>query len=270
MLLGKILSLKKSPQQILADEERRMKQLQSQLELINDYKMSKHISFDSVIPLKIFQTWHTKRLPPMMRAAVQRLRERHPRFEYYLFDDNDCRLFIKEHFAGDVLNSFDRLIPGAYKADLWRYCVLYINGGIYLDIKYGCINTFRFIELTEKEHLVFDIDNKNIYNALIVVKPKNEILFNCINRIVENVKNRYYGTSGVDPTGPGLVAQFMTDDDRKNIELRHAWNSKENKKYIIYKKVPVLKMYEGYYGEQEKYKKVDHYNVLWNKRQIYR
>ena len=31
----------------------------------------------------------------------------------------------------ETLWCFDRLIPGAFKADLWRYCVMYITGGIF-------------------------------------------------------------------------------------------------------------------------------------------
>ena len=116
-----------------------------QIMKINRYKMTKNINFESIIPLKIYQTWHTKTLPQHMLEAVNKLKQRHPRFEYFLFDDNDCRQFIIKHFDNNVVKAFDSLIPGAYKADLWRYCVLYITGGIYLDIKYYCTNSFRLI-----------------------------------------------------------------------------------------------------------------------------
>ena len=158
-----------------------------------------------IIPLNIFQTWHTKNLPPLMANAVNKIRLLNPRFNHQLFDDNDCRVFIENNFPINVLNAYDSLIPGAYKADLWRYCILYKRGGIYLDIKYIPHNGFRFISLTEKEHLVLDIDGVNIYNALMVTKPNNETLLKAIYKIVSNVKNKYYGKSSLDPTGPGLL-----------------------------------------------------------------
>lgn len=259
-----------SAQDIKNQIEAKANMLQSQLKLIHDYKKNKKTEYNSVIPLKIYQTWHTKELPEKMKLAVNRMKQRHPRFEHFLFDDDDCRNFIAENFDGNVLNAFDNIIPGAYKADLWRYCVLYINGGIYLDIKYNCINTFHFIELTEKEHWVFDIGKHNIYNALIAVKPKNEICFNCINQIVSNVNNKYYGSSCVDPTGPGLVARFMRDSDRINIDLEHIWNRPTGDKFILYKNVSILKMYNGYYDEQDKNKKIIHYSTLWTHRRIYK
>jgi len=239
-----------------------------QMRILN-YKRSKKAEYNSVIPLKIYQTWHTKILPAHMKQSVERLKLKHPRFEHILFDDNDCREFIANNFDVSVLNAFDSLIPGAYKADLWRYCILYKNGGIYLDIKYDCINSFRFIELTEKEHWVIDIDQNNIYNALIAVKPNNEVCLKCINQIVENVRNRYYGGSCVDPTGPGLVSRFI-GEERRNIELEHIWNKPTGDKFILYKNVAVLKMYKGYYEEHDRHQKVIHYSRLWGARKIYK
>ena len=42
--------------------------------------------------------------------------------------------FLKKYFNKKVLDKFNNL-TGAHKADLWRYCILFLNGGIYLDIK---------------------------------------------------------------------------------------------------------------------------------------
>jgi len=239
--------------------------------LIYNYKNNKKKEYNSIIPLKIYQTWHTKILPLNMKICTDSIKNMHPKFEYFLFDDHDCRDFIIKHFDNNVIEAFDSLIPGAYKADLWRYCVLYITGGIYLDIKYECINGFNFIELTEKEHWVLDIGGANIYNALIAVMPKNITCLNCINQIVINVSNRYYGSSFLDVTGPGLVAKFLKENDKKNIELEHIFNNTKivKGKFILYNNISILKMYNDYYTEYDKFNKNSHYSVLWNQRKIY-
>ena len=100
-----------------------------------------------IIPLNLFQTWHTLDLPINMRNAVDTLKMQNPEFTHYLYDDNMSREFIKNNFNDDVLYAYDKLKPGAYKADLWRYCVLYIYGGIYLDIKFAPLNGFKFINI---------------------------------------------------------------------------------------------------------------------------
>jgi len=94
----------------------------------------------SEIPMIIFQSWHSQHLPPKMYKCVKKLKHENPEFLYFLFDDAACRELIKTHFHKSVVDAFDKLIPGQYKCDLWKYCVLYVYGGVYLDMKYQCIN----------------------------------------------------------------------------------------------------------------------------------
>lgn len=224
--------------------------------------------YNSIIPLKIFQTWHTKHLPPNMNRAVEIVKRVNPAFQHYLFDDNDCREYIKNNFPGVVVEAFDGLIPGAYKADLWRYCVLYKEGGIYVDIKYIPNNGFRFINLTEREHFVLDADQAGVYNALMVCKPGNEILFKAINSIVRNVKTKYYGHSILDPTGPKLLAKFFSYFQKKLFALKHETYNAD--KYIDFNDIIILKMYPNYYKEMGDNEKTEHYSVLWDKRRVYK
>jgi hypothetical protein len=56
-----------------------------------------------------------------------------------------------------------------------------------MDIKYNCVNGFKFISLTEKEYFVRDRPEDCVYTALISCLPKNQIMLNCINKIVENI-----------------------------------------------------------------------------------
>ena len=205
-----------------------------------------------------------------MTHSILKIKNLNPNFNYFLYDDNDCREFIKLYFRHDVLEAYDKLIPGAYKADLWRYCVLFIKGGIYLDIKYTPLNGFKFINLTESEHLVYDIDGVNIYNALMVCLPGNQLLINAINRIVENVENKFYGNSFLEPTGPKLLSKLITEDNKSIVDLNHTeLNGDNNYRIIYFNGKPILKSYNGHINEREKNSKKRHYSHLWNERRIY-
>lgn len=224
------------------------------------------------IPLNIFQTWHTTELPEQMAKCIQQIRRENPEFNYCLSNDAECRAFIEANYESDVLEAFDALIPGAYKADLWRYCVLYKQGGIYLDIKYQPMNGFRFITLTEKEHLVLDRDKSGIYNALMVCRPGNELLIRAIRQIVTNVESKFYGKSSLDPTGPGLLARLITIDERRRmLDMKHqVFFDDFNYRTILYNNHLIFHSYNGYLGEHDNNKKVAYYGDLWTRKQIYK
>lgn len=243
-------------------------------------------SYNSVIPLNIYLTWGTKDLPPKMQENVDRMIKVNPEFNIELFDDNDCREFIKKNFPYDIVVVYDTLKPGAYKADLWRLCILYIKGGIYADIKLNCINNFKFIALTEKEHLVLDIPGQwkdeeafGIYNALIVAKPKNKLLLRCINKISNNVKNKYYGFNALYPTGPGLFGEeyckeyeSITDDSviKKELDkLNLCIDILNYRVHIIFNNVAILEHYKEYREEQKLFAKTLSYGALYELKQIY-
>jgi len=174
-------------------------------------------NFDSrTIPLNLFQTWETKELPPKMSKLTETVQQENPEFNYQLFDASERAEFIRTHFEPDVLDAYETLVPGAYKADLWRYCVLYIHGGIYMDIKVKPMNGFRLIDVVDKEYFVKDrypVGYAGIWNGFMVCSPGNEICWKAIRQIVENVRNEFYGDSPLATTGPLLLKNFFTDEE---------------------------------------------------------
>jgi mannosyltransferase OCH1-like enzyme len=229
-------------------------------------------TYNSIIPKQVYMCWYTLDLPPKMLENYNYMKQINPELTFNLYDDEMCRDFIKTNFEQDVLIAFDKLIPGAYKADLWRYCVLYKLGGIYLDIKYRCVNNFKLIALTEQEYFVRDRDNIAVYNALIATKPNNEIMLKCINQIVENVKNKYYGINYLSPTGPMLVKSYFSQEEINKFSLYHNYSKIENKLneyYITMNNKINLIVYKEYREEQNIFQNKPHYSTLWNNKQIY-
>jgi mannosyltransferase OCH1-like enzyme len=173
-------------------------------------------NYNIVIPTNIFQTWHTKFLPPLMIKSMSTIQRLNPRFKYFLYDDNDCREFIKTHFKPDVLWAYDSLIPGAYKADLWRYCVLYEYGGVYADVDTLCLGKLDdFIGSNSAVFLVDFNSNKeegchNLANGFIAIEPRSPIMKECILRVVHNVENNIvYSNRILDFSGPGVLGRSV-------------------------------------------------------------
>lgn len=222
-------------------------------------------SFEARIPLDIYQTWKTKALSPKLQESMDQLKRDNPEFTHHLYDDADCREFIEANFPQDVVEAYDTLIPGAYKADLWRYCILYKRGGIYIDHKYHTANGFHLIALTDKDYLVRDISESGggIYNAFMVMAPNHPTLLECIHAVVENVKNNYYGNTPLDPTGPLLMKRFFFEDaDFDGITLGEDASGNTS---LIYQEKPILTMYAEYRKERPAW-----YGTLWKSRKIYK
>ena len=147
-------------------------------------------------------------LPLKMQENINDLQSQNPDFELIIYDDEKCIEFFRTNFPKEVLIAYESLIPWSFKVDLWRFCILYIYGGIYIDIKMKSVNDFKFSSILDKEYYVsdgiFELDGKNhqsIYTALIVSKKNNIILLESIINIVYNVSIKFYGTSPWIVTG---------------------------------------------------------------------
>lgn len=233
-------------------------------------------AINSSVPLNIFQTWMTSELPPKMAENIEFVKKQNPEFKYYFYDDSQCRRFIADNYDNNVLDAYDRLVPGAYKADLWRYCILYKLGGIYMDIKMRPANNFKLIDLTTHEHYVKDRDSPiffekghlGIYNAFMVNYPRNPLLLDCINTIVNNVNSRHYGYNSLSPTGPGLLGQlYMKNKEKYNLSHLDMYNNTDGVT-VVYKNRVALEHYPEYRFEQKRFQ-TKHYHELYRDKQIY-
>jgi mannosyltransferase OCH1-like enzyme len=209
-----------------------------------------------VIPQQLFTVWHSKLLPPLMAENIKRIRDLNPGVEVNIYDFDSCRLFIEQYFTHEVLFAWDNLIPLAFKADLWRYCILYVFGGIYLDIKFMPINGFTFdnikTEIYVKDREDYFLNRNGIQNTFMALFPRNKYLIEAIKQIILNCHMKYYGHCSVYPTGPGLLSTVFPLHFKCNarFDIIHNNNSDEPCEVIYYNEREILKKYDGYRKEQ--------------------
>lgn len=151
-------------------------------------------------------------LSEILSYSTGTIKKLYPECEYTLYNNSMLRNFISEHFDKEVLWTYDSLIPYAAKSDLGRFCVSYIKGGWYSDITIKHIS--RLENYTDYDFICFydagagfflpNAYKFSVQNSFFYTKPKNIILKECINSIIENCKLKHYGDSSVCPTGPGV------------------------------------------------------------------
>ena len=198
------------------------------------------------IPKIIFQTYTTDQLPRRMFNAVSSVIHANHEYTYMFFDDVTGRQFIADFFPDNVTQAFDMLIPGAYKADILRLCLLYIYGGWYIDISmcmthsdHGSLQKIN--DCHPDAELLIVKDNKKtcqkktatpaVYQAFIGAKKNSKHIKFILDGIVERVLERYMPMSPLGITGPIAFGQMLNRSwDRDDDEPFEAHGTYENEK----------------------------------------
>jgi len=203
---------------------------------VSPYIESRNKSINKTnIPKIIHQTFETRVLPSRLSAAIDSWLNRNPEYEYKYYDEGDRRKFINIHFDARILAAYDRLIPRAYKADLWRYCVIYIEGGVYVDIKMGALVPLNKIIDTDTDMVfVNDEPDDAIYNAFFASIPRNPLIYNVIMKVVSNIESDYYGISPLYPTGPiAMGSSILSSLGYHDMDIKHLPCGKTTTSYGI-------------------------------------
>ncbi|WP_312189984.1 glycosyltransferase family 32 protein [Leclercia sp.] len=103
--------------------------------------------------------WQT--LPDEIKNQIKDLRQKNPAWEYRFYDENDIIRYVSAFFGQDMLDLYLCINPeyGAVRADLFRYLVIYNEGGIYLDIKSFCTRPLDEIVTRDCELILCHWDN---------------------------------------------------------------------------------------------------------------
>lgn len=225
------------------------------------------------VPLVLYQSWGTHTLPRGMVNNLHTVLDSNPQFDYYLFSDEECRMYIKDNFPTEVVEAFDSLRPGAYKSDLWRYCILYKKGGVYMDIK--CKPLIPVTQLIEIQPIVLVKDHINqerltecVWNGFMIAPPGFPVFLECINDIVKNCRAKDYRRNTLDITGPCCLGRIIKQHaNDKFLSYNILALSGE---YIFHNTKPIIQMqYTGYRQEQKMCARSEHYSKMYHERRVF-
>ena len=269
------------------------------LPLISDYKEKYVFPAPSLefrkIPGNIFVTADFKRknLPEIIKHQFDKIIKNNPDYTLNYYSDEEARDFIKE-FYPEFLEDYDSIIPGAYKADLWRYLVLYEYGGVYMDIGHMPLLPLNGNVINDSDEFIscIEFNDLGIHNSFICVYPKHPILRKTIEITVENIRHRNYGINSVDITGPttfqrGYNKHFDNDElsripegtfvisDYKVKFFFHEYNDSDRyESYIVDRTRKNLRIIKTKFEDYEKVmytaRGKKKYHDLWRDREVYK
>lgn len=199
-----------------------------------------HSSYRGGIPLVVHQTMPRRGLPDLMATQlVAHNQKQAPEFSFRFYDDDDMLSIIEKNFPSQILRAYHRINPayGACRSDFARYCILYVYGGIYLDIKSEVrrspLSLIR--QHASRDHPLFlgahwkharyhkDVlgnDRGEVVNWMFLVTPHHPLLEKLIttiaSRILRGQENGVGKRFVLDLTGPIALTRVLLlnhDDD---------------------------------------------------------
>ena len=172
------------------------------------------------IPAVIHQTFETTHIPLGMYKAGMTWATLNPTFEYRFYTNDDRRAFIEKHFEPKVVAAYDKLIFGAARADLWRYCVLWVEGGVYADLDTVCKTDLREVIGPDEEFIAPNTGSGSTpfaaFTAFICTVPQHPFMKACIERATRQI-HAAVEVDGYMDTGPGnfgiSINQYLGRDE---------------------------------------------------------
>ena len=184
-----------------------------EFKILNKCKRISYTIKNTNIPNYIYQTWKNVEIQNNS-DDIQSIINNNKSFSYKLYNDEMCIKFIKENFDDNLINTYLQLNNQVTRADLWRYCILYKYGGVYIDIDCNCQESFGnllnnymvipMISLTNRSTLNKVLNKSKVFQGFIMTAAGNPILYKCIQQIVSNVNNYLYKYEVLRLTGTDL------------------------------------------------------------------
>jgi inositol phosphorylceramide mannosyltransferase catalytic subunit len=174
-----------------------------------------------MIPKIIHQTWKSSNLPENFRAYQKTWILHHPDWEYCFYDDAACRAVVQKYFP-ELLALYDDCASAVQRADIFRYLVVAVSGGIYADIDMEC---YKNVEpLLAGKECVFGVEtqlsprqarllnhrhSERIANCIFAAKSNHPIFGKVIEEVVGRLKGDYHHRGIIETTGPGMLTDVV-------------------------------------------------------------
>jgi len=150
-------------------------------------------------------------IPDAMRLNSESVQQLYPRAKYYLWSGEQLRIFIGDTFRPAVLRAFDTLRPYSYKCDLARFCLLFAQGGMYLDLAVRLMHEWRIPASCGIAAFSEMYPGMKSWTAtqtsVLWAKPSRPEMETAMEWIVENCEKRYYGQHDHYPTAGALLGR---------------------------------------------------------------
>ena len=128
--------------------------------------------------------------------------------------DASARKYIEKHCGKQMAQAYSCFVPAAFRADLFRFCALHAEGGLYLDA--DLIPVVPLDELYDPcapvsaGHDIADADGiYGVQMKILAGMPQNAVFKCMVDHILQHVSWRYIPDNPLAVSGPHLLAKCL-------------------------------------------------------------
>lgn len=186
-------------------------------------------------PKNIFQVWFQgceSVAKPKFIESMKGWAALNPTWNYACMSDTDLRKACRR-FSRECLAVYDSLPAMHMKIDLGRYVLVYLHGGIYVDMDAYPLRGLEYSKHIQNAIRVYERENKHVLaiseanvngiesfvsgvyynNAFMMSSPRNPLMKRFIENVLRNCKAFARGNGGVrevqETTGPRSFSDFF-------------------------------------------------------------
>lgn len=202
--------------------------------LSKTYTNHDRVDYESILPKFDYRSGITKQInqifispkgnessiPEKLQSKIESLKDNNPGWGYKIYQNKDIEDFIKTHYNEEIWTYYDRIDDQylAAKADLFRFLLIYKEGGVYFDLKIQsaipldkCLypnDSFILIRWDNISSNKFEnfgmghlelkhIPRGEFVTGIIIASPGHPFLRSVILRVLENIDNYNPYTVGI-------------------------------------------------------------------------
>jgi len=160
------------------------------------------------MPKIIFQTFKSRSVTDSFYNNFLSYIDNNPDYQYEFYDDKrmidyvynyDCSDF--NFSSNELIHAFDSIKIPAGKSDIWRYLVIYENGGVYVDFDTYCFRSLSHIIKSDDDIVVVRLGKSSNYDSkifwyhlfaqwILIYVPKCTVMKSMIEWTVKSVNSR--------------------------------------------------------------------------------
>ncbi len=166
-------------------------------------------------PVRLYQYWNTTTPPEEVRVLLDTW-ARDPGVTQQVFDHARARAYLGGTFGSRLVAAFDACANPALQSDLFRWAILYAEGGLYADADLGSRGRIPELIHPAPLGLLVALDALFATDLIFARQPRLPLLGRLLERVVTNIEARASNNVSVI-SGPGLLMSLFDDPATRHL-----------------------------------------------------